>query len=178
MKKLLKGLMIGLLSAALIGCGTKENVIRPDDSGYAEGNMGDTLATEWFTIKVNSASLTDNYMDAVEAREGEKLAVVNVTLASTYDKDVPMFDTDFQIQWGEADDGFGYPVTSDDSSIKAEGMLESEYTLGAKKKVTGDLVFRVPDGWNDFWLAFQEYYDTSDEEAIDGNTFFIAFQAK
>ena len=170
--------MLGLLSFTLLGCGTKETVIKPDESGYAEGVMGDTLATEWFTIKVNNASLTDNYKGAVSAYEGEKLAVVNVTLASTYDKEIPMFDTDFQIQWGEEDDGFGYPVTCDDSSIQADGMFGSEYTLAKKEKKTGDLVFRVPEGWNDFWLAFQEYYDTEDESEMDGNTFFISFHAE
>jgi hypothetical protein len=135
------------------------------------------MATEWFTFKVNSASLTDNYKGAVTAGEGEALAVVNITLNSTFDQNIPMFDTDFQVQWGEEDDGYGYPVTSYDESVYADGMLESSYTLGPKGKKTGDLVFRVPAGWNDFWLAFQEYFDSEGTET-DGDTFFVSFQAK
>ena len=183
MKNLMKWMMLGLLSIAMLGCGSKDPaaalggpVVTPDASGYAEGTMGDTMATEWFTFKVNNASLTDNYKGAVTAGEGEKLAVVNITLKSTFDQDIPMFDSDFQIQWGEEDDGYGYPVTSDDPAAFADGMLESSYTLGVKETKTGDLVFRVPAGWNDFWLAFQEYFDSEDTQ-FDGNTFFVSFQA-
>ena len=156
------------------GCSPLEKVILAEERGYAEGVMGDLLGTEWFTIRVNKAALTDRYYDAVKADRGEKLAVINLTLESTIDRDVTVFDTDFQLQWGETDDGYGYPVTAEDPSLSAEGMMEKAYTLKARQKKTGNLVFRVPEGWNEFWLAFQEFYDTEEE----GNTFFIFVQAK
>ena len=181
MKNVIKWIMHGLLSIVLLGCGSANpaagtNGIKPNAAGYAEGTEGDTMATEWFTFRVNHASLTDNYKGAVSAGEGEALAVVNLTLKSTYDQEIPMFDSDFQIQWGEAEDGYGYPVTSADPSVFTDGMLESSYSLGPKETKSGDLVFRVPSGWNDFWLAFQEYFDSEDIE-FDGDTFFVSFRA-
>ena len=72
--------------------------------------------------------------------------------------------------------GYGYPVSSDDPFVFKDGMLKSSSLPGLKETKSGDLVFRVPSGWNDFWLAFQEYFDSEDIE-FDGDTFFVSFRA-
>ncbi len=177
MKRWIKAVLAGMLAMSLFGCGKKENVVQATD-GIAEGKAGDTMATAWFTFKINSAKLADDYKGAVQAEDGMKLAVVNVTLTNTFEEDIPMFDSDFQIQWGDGDDDYDYPVTLEDTSYWTEGMLEDSYVLPAKKSVTGDLVFAVPEGINDFWLAFMEYYDTEDEDSEEGDVFFLPFQAK
>jgi hypothetical protein len=177
MKKWMKAVFAGLLALSMTGCGKKANVVTAKD-GIAEGGMGDTMSTAWFTFKINSAKLADDYKGAVQAEAGMKLAVVNVTLTNTFDEDIPMFDSDFQIQWGEGDDDYDYPVTLEDVSLWTDGMLEDSYILPAKKSVTGDLVFAVPEGIHDFQLAFLEYYDTEDEDSEEGDVFFITFQAE
>lgn len=182
MRKLMKCLLAGLLAAGFAGCGTKSvsdlakeqsGIIYAKD-GYAEGNLGDTLGTAWFSFKVNSAELTDSYGGSVTPAEGETLLVVNVTIENTYGDDLPMFDSDFQAQWGsEGDDDYRFPVTLDDESLQTGNMLAGEYTLSAGETTTGDLVFSVPQGFQDFSLSFMEYYDNEET----GDTFFIFFPA-
>ena len=177
MKKWMKIIFTGLLVLTMTGCGKKGNVVTAKD-GYAEGSIGDTMSTAWFTFKINSAKLADDYKGTVQADDGMKLAVVNVTLTNTFEEDIPMYDSDFQIQWGEGEDDYDFPVTLEEPSLWTEGMLEESYELPVKKSVTGDLVFAVPEGIHDFLLAFMEYYDTEDEDSEEGDVFFIGFQAE
>lgn len=181
--------LAGLLALSAAGCGgksmeevvngdsgsssgSKSNIIYAED-GYAQGAIGDTLGTAWFNFTVNSASLEDSYGGTVMPDEGEKLLVVNVTLNNTISDDLPMFDADFQAQWGaEGENDYRYPVTDGKPELQTGDMLAEEYTLGAGDTITGDLVFSVPGGHEEYSLSFMEYFDNDES----GDMFFVYFK--
>lgn len=180
MKKLMTFAAAVLFALTAAGCGSSNTVsgligktITPEN-GYAEGKLGDTMRTAWFDLKTNSAKLVSGRED-YQPSEGNVLLVVNITLNSTYDSDVQMFDTDFQAQWGsEGDEDYRVPITYYHPDLSFEGMLEESYTLEAGKSVTGDLVFEVPGGMKSYSLSFQEYFDNDKT----GDLFFIYFDAE
>ncbi len=174
-----------VLAVMLAGCGkTAQNVIKPVDdaevpgetvvisaNGFGEGKTGDIMRTAFFDFKVSSAEFAETYADTVKPSAGKRLLVVNITLTGTFEEPVHMYDSDFQVQWGETgDEDFAVPVTYE-SSKYTEGMIEPEYDLLPEQTVTGDLVYEVPEGYTDFFLAFQEYFE---DEGL-GDAFFVDF---
>jgi len=187
MKRLFKLLTAALLAVTCAACGNSntvsgivnKDVITPTD-GYAQGAIGDTMRTAWFDFTVNSAELKDSY-GSIVPNDGETLLVVNVTLSNTFTDTIPMFDTDFQAQWGsDGDDDYRFPVTYDDPAMTETGMLESEYELEAGKSLTGDLVYSVPGGQSEYSLSFLEYYEPTEGEdsGSEGDLFFVFFSAE
>ena len=187
MKKLVKALAASLLAMTCAACGNSntvsgivnKGVVMPSD-GYAQGSAGDTLRTAWFDFTVNSASLAESY-GSIVPDENESLLVVNITLKNTIDAPITMFDSDFQAQWGsEGENDFRFPVTYDDPSRREKDMLEAEYELGAGNTLTGDLVYSVPGGQQEYSLSFQEYYQPEEgqEAGKTGDLFFVFFHAE
>ena len=83
-----------------------------------------------------------------------------------------MFDTDFQLQWGDdADDAYAFPVATSEKIL--DDQLPEEYELKVKESTTGVLIFEAPEGNEDFSLSFLEYYEDNSE----GNLFFVYFTA-
>lgn len=121
----------------------------------------------------------DSY-GSVQPDAGEELLVVNVSMQNTFGDSVLMFDSDFQAQWGsEGDEDYRYPVTINGVAPE-KNMLASEYNLDAGKTVTGDLVFSVPGGMDEYSLSFMEYFAPEEEGGEDtpGDLFFIYFKAE
>ncbi len=187
MKQLFKLLTTALLVVSCAACGKSNSVsgivdkdaVTPKD-GYAEGGIGDRMKTAWFDFTVNSAELKDSY-GSVVPNDGESLLVVNVTLHNTFTDTIPMFDSDFQAQWGsDGENDYRFPVTFDDPTMTEKGMLESEYELESGKTVTGDLVFSVPGGQSEYSLSFLEYYapGEGEENGAEGDLFFVYFSAQ
>lgn len=155
---------------------TTENVVLPDEEGYAEGYIGDTMRNAFFDYVVNSASIVSDYK-GIKPAEDKDLLVVNITIMNTSTSSLPMFDTDFFLyQPNETEDDKKYidTVTAADTSLKAEGMLEPEYSIGIHETVTGDLVYEVPKGQKDFIFAFEEYFENNEY----GDVFVVRFTAK
>ena len=73
-------------------------VITPDADGYAMGYLGDTLRTDFFDMRVDSA-YTCYEFDGVVPQEGYKLLVAQVTLYNYTNFTQPMFNTDFEVWW-------------------------------------------------------------------------------
>ena len=185
-EKLLKSTAALALVLGCASCGgsnTVSGIVNRDvitaEDGYAEGGMGDTMGTAWFNLTVNSAELVDSY-GSVQPDAGEELLVVNVSMQNTFGDSVLMFDSDFQAQWGsEGDEDYRYPLTINGVAPE-KNMLASEYNLDAGKTVTGDLVFSVPGGMDEYSLSFMEYFAPEEEGGEDtpGDLFFIYFKAE
>ena len=112
-----------VLSAVFGASGSTADTIKAED-GYAEGRIGDTLKTTFFTFRVESAQFVKEYA-GYQPEEGNILVDSVVTVKNVFGEDLPMFNSDFQIQWGDGDDDFGYGVEGlEDSTIMPE-----EYTL-------------------------------------------------
>lgn len=138
--------------------------------GVGKASMLENVHTAFFDICVQDAYLCASY-DTIKAPAQHTLLAIQVVLNNTTDMDAPMFDTDFQIQWGT--DDFAVPVTYS-SRKQAEHLLEDSYTLSAHSKVEGVLLYAVPQGITDFQMFYQEY----DARETLGDLFVISIKAR
>lgn len=138
--------------------------------GVGRASMLENVHTAFFDICVRDAYLCAVY-DGIQAPAKHMLLAVEVVLNNTTDMDAPMFDTDFQMQWGTED--FAVPVTYQ-SNQQADRLLEDSYTLRSHSKVEGVLLYAVPQGISDFQMVYQEY----DDREILGDLFIISIHAK
>lgn len=175
MKKVLSMMMALGLVLALAGCGggsggSGSNEGYPDKDGYAEGRMGTVMHNEFFDFTVNSAYLCDTF-GGYTPEAGNELLVADMTIKNTFSESIPMFDTDFQAQWGDdADDAFSMPVYP---PINDE-QLPDEYDLAVDEEASGLLVFEVPAGNKDFSISYMEEF----EDETTGDSFFVYFTAE
>lgn len=175
MKKLIALVLTVLTTLTMAGCGSSSNVVLPDSDGFASGELGDTMRTCFFDYTVNSAYLCDEYA-GYTAADGYELLVADVTIANVGSSDVEMYDTDFQIQWGDdADDAFDFSLTfySENGEALSDEMLPAIYTLSPKESRTGLLVFEIPKGYSDYSISYMEYFN----DDSTGDTFFVYFNA-
>ena len=180
MKKFVSLLLAALLMTGLTACGStglsNENNVYAED-GYAEGVLGDVMNTYFFTYTVNSAYVCEQYESYVPA-EGYDLLVADVTINNISDDAITMYDTDFQVQWGDDDndDAFDVPITYyvETTETISEDIFPYEYDLKKKESRTGQLVFEVPEGMAEYSISYMEYF--SDDTS--GDTFFVYFTAE
>ena len=173
MKKMWTWMLPVTLLLSLTACGSQ---------GVSEGRTGDTMETYFFAFTVNSAYLTGEYAGYTPA-EGHQLLVADVTVKNTYRKSIEMYDMDFQLGWGETDDAFTYPITTDLETLEelepvGEHQLPGTYTLAIDEERTGELVYEVPAGQADFSISYLELFDDGTEEGDTGDTYFVYFTAE
>lgn len=167
--------VLGALSLSLLtGCGDKTGYAK---DGYAEGRLGDTMHTYFFDFTVNSAYLCDTYEGYTPILDGYRLLVADVTVKNTHRESIPMYDTDFQVQWSdETEDAYDVPITYYTDAV-SDQQLPTEYELAVDEERTGLLVFEVPDGETDFSISYLELFDDGTAEGEEGDTFFVYFTA-
>lgn len=170
MKKLAAFLLAAVMAASMIGCGGSDNaMIRPSD-GLAEGKIGNTMRTYWFDFSVNSAYLCDSFA-GYDAADGNNLLVVDITVTNTFNEALPMFDSDFWVEWGSDDaDAYAYPI--ENAAALGNNILPTEYYLAIDETETGLLLYEVPDGYTEFAIAYIEI-NTDDET---GDVFVVYFE--
>lgn len=144
------------------------------EDGYGEGRLGSVMHTYFFDFTVNSAYLCGEYNGYTPA-EGNVLLVADVTVKNTDNYSIEMYDTDFQIQWGEDadEDAYDYPITLYADPV-SDDQLPGTYPLAVDEEVTGLLVYEVPAGYNDFSISYLELFDDDTE----GDVYFVYFTAK
>lgn len=180
MKKFVSLLLAAILMTGLTACGnsgvTGENNVYAED-GYAEGGLGDVMNTYFFTYTVNSAYVCEQYESYVP-EEGFDLLVAEISVKNISNDTITMYDTDFQVQWGDDtnDDAFDVPITYyvDTDEIISDDIFPYEYELKKKESKTGLLVFEVPEGRTEYSISYMEYF--SDDTS--GDTFFVYFTAE
>lgn len=191
MKKFVGVIVATMLAFSLVGCGPVDSAIRniasaadggskgsdvvtADDDGYAEGRIGDVMKTYFFNYSVNSAYTCNEY-EGYTPSEGNKLLVVEVTVKNTDRSTVTMYDTDFQVQWGDDDNDEAYdaPITYYGNTVSDE-QLPEEYDLSVNEERTGLLVFEVPEASKDYSISYLEQFSNETE----GDVFFVFFTAK
>lgn len=178
MVKKISSLFAGAVLALLLtACGSsdKETVIYANDTGFAEGQMGDTLRNIFFDYRVNNAYLCGEY-EGYTAADGYELLVAEITVHNVFEEDITMYDTDFQIQWNsDAEDACDWPVTLylQEGESLGGNVLPNEYDLKKDESRTGLLIYEVPEGETEFSLVYQEYFE---DESV-GDIFFVNFSA-
>lgn len=186
MKKFISLFLTAIMAVSLAGCGTpasgdgssasSPSAGYPDEEGYAEGKFGDTMHTYFFDFTINSAYVCSQYENYVP-QEGNELLVAEMTIKNTHRESLPMFDTDFQVQWGDtSEDAFDVPITyyAESTDTIGENVLPYEYMLAVNESKTGLLIFEVPEGKNDFNISYLEEFDND----TTGDVFFVFFTAE
>lgn len=164
MKK--RGWILGLAALTLLsGCGAF-----PAESGVTEAVLGETVSTRWFDCTVEEAEARKSY-ESDTASSGNKLVVVELELKNTFHEAVSMYDTDFQLYWGECGpDEWAMPLDP-----YCEDQLPREYDLEPGKSREGLLVYEVPQEETEFTLAFLELIENGTEEGEEGDLFLTRF---
>lgn len=177
MKKRLASLLLAaFMAVSLCACASGDKSGYPNEDGIAEGKLGDTMHNAFFDYTVNSAYLCSQYEDYIPT-EGKELLVADVTVKNTFSQSITMYDTDFQVQWGDdSKDAFDAPVTYylDAGQTLGEDVFPTEYDLAVNESRKGLLVFEVPAGKKDFSISYQELFD----DDSTGNLFFVYFTAE
>lgn len=175
--------MAAMLVLALSACGNGDSGSAASgsaDSGsasgsggdYVEGRLGDVMHNEFFDFAVHSAYTCDTY-EGYTPEEGNQLLVAELTIKNTFSETIPMFDTDFQVQWNDQDDpdnAFANPV----ETVVSEDQLEAEYELAVDEEQTGLLIFEVPEDQQDYSIVYLEEFD----DDTTGGLYQVYFTAK
>ena len=181
MKKLLTLALAAMMALSLAACGG--DAASSESAESSEGRTGDTMETYFFDFTVNSAYLTESYEGYTPAVEGDMLLVAEVTVKNTFQESIEMYDTDFQLAWGEEDDAYAYPVTTDMETFEeldpvGENQLPGTYPLAVNEERSGELVYEVPSGYTDFSICYLEMFDDGTEEGDTGDYHFVYFTAE
>lgn len=186
MKKIASLLLTAVMAITLAGCGAPASndnpeagnssgsqVGYPDEDGYAEGHLKDTMHTYFFDFTVNSAYTCSQY-ETYTPQEGNELVVAEITVKNTTSKNVTMYDSDFQMQWNDpAEDAYEFPITFylESTDVLSKEMLPYEYTLASKESRTGLLVYEIPTGNTEVNISYLEEFDND----TSGSVYFVYF---
>lgn len=135
-------------------------------TGYIEGDLGDKMSTAWFDFTVESATLCAMY-DGYSSNPGYQFLVMDVSLKNTFNEAVPMYDSDFDVEWDDPD-SFELPLWM---TVNGEELTEEEYMLPYHGSADITMIFEVPEGVEDFIVYFDEYY----EDDTAGEVFAVYF---
>lgn len=153
--------------------------------GKGEGVLGDTMKTAFLEFTLNSAKLVNSWQ-SVTPDPGMKLLVLNITTKSTQSKELTLYDTDYQVQWGgTGPEDYSTPLTYRDEWATAptykrtvnldgvQGMFPGTAELVKDTPQSADFIYQVPEGFTDFTLQFQEFFE---DESL-GDIFIVTFHA-
>lgn len=164
MKK--RGWIVGLAALLLSGCG----VFPEKEGGVTEALLRDTFSTRWFDCTVEEAESRTS-CEGRAASAGNKLVAVELELKNTFHEPVSMYDTDFQLYWGDCGpDEWAMPLEP-----FCESQLPREYDLETGTSREGLLIYEVPKEETEFTLAFLELIENGTEEGEEGDLFLTRF---
>lgn len=161
-----------VLPALSGGSGASASSAGSSDGGYSEGRLGDVMRTYFFAFTVNSVYTCDSIGDFAP-EEGKQVLVAEVSVKNTFTESLPMFDTDFQIQWNDKEDpdnAYASPISANFS----DELLPETYELAVDEQVTGLLAFEVPADEKDYSLVYLEEFD----DDTTGDFYAVYFTAK
>lgn len=141
-----------------------DNVVKAKD-GLAEGVLGDVMRNTFFDYTVVSAAYVDTYADYTPA-EGNVLIDTVIKITNVFGDEIPMYREDFQIQWGEGEEDYGYCIDPIDDT-----MLPVEFTMAEDEVVEYHVVYEVPQGNSEYSISYLEYF----EDESEGDVFFVEF---
>lgn len=137
------------------------------DPGYFEGRMGDRMRNVFFEYTVNSVDFPESY-EGITAADGNQLLVANVTVKNVFSQNLPMSFYDFQIQWGDGDQDFGYQS----EEVSGGNLMPVEYEIKRADSVTYDILYEVPADATEFSISYLEIWSDNTE----GDVFFVYFE--
>ena len=149
--------------------GTTVNKVVTAEDGYAEGDIGTTFRTAFFEYSVDSVEFPSEY-EGYTPDEGYQFLDVVITIKNTFGEELPMFNSDFQIQWhdlGNGPDDYDWGLEMDDSST----IMPSEYGLAKGDSCTYHILYEVPAEAKEFSVSYLELF----ADDTEGDLFFTYF---
>ncbi|AFS79203.1 membrane protein [Gottschalkia acidurici 9a] len=156
MKKLLLSIITLVLGLALVACGrdsTPEKVDNPDVENQSQSeespktevfNIGDTIKMGDLQFTVHETR-TSKGGDFIKAPEGIKYVYINTTVENTGSEEEAISS----VMMFKLVDLEG---TSHNIAIVEDAKGQVDGSLGAGRKVKGELVYKVPEDQNEFEL--------------------------
>lgn len=124
------------------------------------GELGDTMSPYWFDFSVDDAILTTEY-EGSRPSAGKVYLVLTMTLENTYHEAVPMYNSDFDVEWDDPEEeSYEIPVRI---FINGEELTEGTYEIPYADIVDAVMVYEVDKGYDEFTVYFDEIFadDTS-----------------
>ena len=137
------------------------------DDGYFSGRIGDHMRNVFFEYTVNSVDYPASYGDITPA-DGNQLLVADVTVRNVFSQTLPMSIYDFQIQWGDGDQDFGYQ----EEGLTGDNLMPDQWQLMRGASETYKLVYQVPADATEFSISYLEVW----EDNTEGDVFFVYFE--
>lgn len=135
---------------------------------YNSGGLGDVMENVFFDFQVEEAALADSYA-GYEPDEDYMLVDVIIALENTFWEALPMYNSDFMLQWGEESGEYSYGL-SELSQVSSEVMPEAFY-LEVGEQARFHLIYEVPKGAKQYSLIYLEEYD----DGSVGDIYFVDF---
>ncbi len=158
-----------MLTACGTGTGAPVNKVVSAEDGYAEGEIGTTFRTVFFDYSVDSVEYPSEY-EGLTPSDGMQFLDVVISIKNTFGDELPMFNSDFQIQWhdlGNGDDDYDYGLEVEDSST----IMPVSYGLPAGERCTYHILYEVPAAAKEFSVSYLELFNDDSE----GDLFFTYF---
>lgn len=168
MKRFLAWTLALVLALALAGCSGSnvQSMMQGSDDNF-EGRIGDRMRNVFFEYTVNSVDYPASYGDITPA-DGNQLVVADVTVRNVFSQTLPMSIYDFQIQWGDGDQDYGYQ----EEGLTGDNLMPDQWQLMRGAAETYKLVFQVPADATEFSISYLEVW----EDNTQGDVFFVYFE--
>lgn len=138
-----------------------------EEQSYYSGRVGDHMRNVFFEYTINSVEYPDSYGDITPA-DGNQLILADVTVRNVFSQTLPMSIYDFQIQWGEGDEDFGYQA----EGLTGDNLMPDQYQLLRGASESYKLLYEVPADATEFSISYLEVWDDNTE----GDVFFVYFE--
>lgn len=165
MKRTVSLLLAILLAFSLLtgctGIGGKENSSQTtsntqeseDSTEYIYGYIGDKMSNVFFDFTVDEVWVSEAY----EVAAGSLLLDVTVTMTNTFGEDLPMFNGDFFLSYGDEDEDYCFGLLPE-GDTNPDNMPES-WTLKKGNTVTYHLYYEIPEDATEFYFVYVEYFE-------------------
>ena len=171
-KKLVACIAVMMMACMMLtACGTSptvNNVVKAED-GQADGVIGTTFRTVFFDYSVDSVAYPTEY-EGYTPTDGMQLLDVVITIKNTFGEDLPMYNSDFQLQWhdlGDGEDDYDFGI----DMISSSTVMPAEYTLAKGDSCTYHIIYEAPAEAKEFSVSFLEFFADNTE----GDVFFTSF---
>ncbi len=132
--------------------------------GVAEGRIGDTLQTEWFTFKVNEVNFLEEFAGYVP-ESGRELVLVNLTLKNIFGIPLPFYSSEFSLIFDEE--------LADPLIIDIDTVAPEKFELKRGEIVTYNFIYEIPKENNgQYSIAYVEVY----EDDLIGDYYYVYFE--
>ncbi len=142
----------------------------PEEAVLLEGGLKDVMQTEFYSFVVEEA-WTSRFIGTTIPQEGYVYLIANVTVKNTHRDVIPLYDTDFQADWGKAGETADPLIGK--GKFDYDWVLPYEYELEPEEERTGLLIYEVPAGSETYTISHHTLFS----DGTEGGTYRVTFEA-